>query len=750
MNSTPTRGWYLIWPALIIAVGLVFHVFNPAGLTTRLQDLSLGVFERYKPRTTPNTASGVPAVKYVDIGDESLAARGPWPWPRSDLARLVSLLGDAGAKFVVLDLPLEGRDPVSPGRLAQGLPETADGMALRATYGLLPDPDLDLANAMSRTPVLTRYALSALARPGEEARLGPPLKAEARAQRWLRTAGGADAPYAPLAEKSAGMGSELGLAGMTSVYRIPVVMNVDGQVRSTILLEAARRALDAPAPEITSFEPATLQDKWLGRPGPAVISLGQAKIPVTRFGELVLHVSAIPPERISAAAILGGKIDPSVKGAVVVVGASAATGSAAIRTPTGALVSETAVLSEGLSQILSGSFVTRPLWADMGEELFIFITGMAVCMLLLYAPLAWPILTGAAAIGGAVAISWLGFSRELWFLDPLLPALTVGVALVMGVHGRLQAEYRAETDALPMTGFIPPPAAAPAVSSKIPTLKPAPVVESGERRNITVLACEIRGFFDIMQRYETEPSTLTRLLAAYHEAITDVIIKNKGAIAVLRGPYVLAYWNGASSDPEHAASACNCALRIIGAFEKLNDTLSHDPKIALDSAKPLEFGIGIETGDCLIGQTAAGRAELIAVGPTIALAELLRDRSSSYGPPILVGEQTRLVSEKLFALLEIDLLRLPSRAEPLHIYALMGNPLVRASPKFRALETTHQEIFQAYRAQNWALARALVSECRKLPAASNSLYDLYESRIAELERIPPGPGWDGAHALEAA
>jgi adenylate cyclase len=435
---------------------------------------------------------------------------------------------------------------------------------------------------------------------------------------------------------------------------------------------------------------------------------------------------------------------------VVVIGASGAGLAPALRSPTGVLLPPSAVLTEGLSQIMSQSFVKRPLWADIGEELFIFVSGLAICILLLHAPLAWPILTGTAAIAGVAAIGWLGFSRELWFLDPLLPSLTIGAALVLGVHGRLAAERAAEAAEAPLSGFIPAPPPAPSSSGKLPGLKPAAMGEIGEKRRVTVLACEIRKFDELMRRYEPDPSALTRLLSAYHEAITDVVLRNKGAIALLRGPYVLAYWNGATPDAEHAASACNCALRLIGALEKMNESLSEDARMATIAFKPVDIGIGIETGDCIIGQTTSGRAELIAVGPTTELAEILRERSTAYGPPVLVGEGTRAEADRLFALLEIDFLRLPLREEPLHIYALMGNPLVRASPKFRALETTHQEIFSAYRAQNWALARALVNECRKLPAASPGLYDIYESRIAELERIPPGPGWDGAHVLEAA
>lgn len=744
MTSTPTRGWYVVWPAFIIASGLVLHVFNPAGLTTRIQDISLGVFERYKPRPVAET---IPPVRYVDIGPESIQSRGPWPWPRSDIARLISLLGDAGARGVVLDLPLEGRDPVSPGRLAQGLPETADGMALRATYGMLPDPDLALAGAMATIPVVTRFALHDLETASDKRLLGAPLKADPRAGRWLVRAKSAEPAYGPLSERSVGMGAALISRSEERVYRLPLVVNVDGAVRPTLLLEAARIALGAPKPEVQAFEPVAPQDKWLGRPGPATLTLGAIEMPITRDGELVFHASANPPPALSAAALLTGTAAPDVTDAIVVVGASGAPLAPMLTSPAGNPLPPSAVLAEGLSQILGKSFVNRPLWADMGEELFIFVSGLAICLLLLHAPLAWPILTGMAAVGGAAAIGWLGFSRELWFLDPLLPALTIGAALVMGVHGRLQAERAAESAEVPLQGLIATPAPA---SGKLPSLKPAAMGDAGERRKVTVLACEIRKFDEIMRRYEPDPSALTRLIAAYHEAIADVVIRNKGAIALLRGPYVLAYWNGAVSDPEHAASACNCALRLIGALEKMNEALGEDARMSTIEFQPVEIGVGIETGDCIIGQTTSGRPELIAVGPTTDLAELLRERSTAYGPAILVGETARSEADKLFALLEIDYLRVPEREEPLHIYALMGNPLVRASPKFRALETTHQEIFSAYRQQNWALARALVNECRKLPAASGRLYDIYEGRINELERIPPGPGWDGAHALEAA
>ena len=82
--------------------------------------------------------------------------------------------------------------------------------------------------------------------------------------------------------------------------------------------------------------------------------------------------------------------------------------------------------------------------------------------------------------------------------------------------------------------------------------------------------------------------------------------------------------------------------------------------------------------------------------------------------------------------------------EPVKLYAMLGNPLVRASPKFRALATFHEHIFQSLRTQQWEKTRELIDQCRKLSGASQKLYDLHLARIGYFEEHPPGADWDGA------
>ena len=56
--------------------------------------------QKIKPRVYKSTP-----VRFIDIDDESLAKFGQWPWPRTVLAQLISILSEKGAAVIVeLDL----------------------------------------------------------------------------------------------------------------------------------------------------------------------------------------------------------------------------------------------------------------------------------------------------------------------------------------------------------------------------------------------------------------------------------------------------------------------------------------------------------------------------------------------------------------------------------------------------------------------------------------------------------------------
>src|SRR5947209_3263248 len=70
----------------------------------------------------PRAAEEQP-VAIVDIDDESLAAIGQWPWPRTILAALVDRLSDLGAAAVGFDVLFAEPDRTSPSEIAALYPK---------------------------------------------------------------------------------------------------------------------------------------------------------------------------------------------------------------------------------------------------------------------------------------------------------------------------------------------------------------------------------------------------------------------------------------------------------------------------------------------------------------------------------------------------------------------------------------------------------------------------------------------------
>ena len=100
-----------------------------------------------------------------------------------------------------------------------------------------------------------------------------------------------------------------------------------------------------------------------------------------------------------------------------------------------------------------------------------------------------------------------------------------------------------------------------------------------------------------------------------------------------------------------------------------------------------------------------------------------------------------------FAYLELDRLKTNKNPAPLSIFALVGNPFIKSSKSYRSLDEAHRELLSAYRAGDWAAARASLEQVKKSPGAAIALFDIYEKRIAEMADKETPAGWDGAHVV---
>jgi adenylate cyclase len=273
----------------------------------------------------------------------------------------------------------------------------------------------------------------------------------------------------------------------------------------------------------------------------------------------------------------------------------------------------------------------------------------------------------------------------------------------------------------------------------------------GERREMTILFSDMRGFTTISEHLRDDPEQLTFVINSYFTKMTDRILEYAGTIDKYMGDAVMAFWNAPLTDLEHARHACHAALEMLDGLTKLN----HRLKEQLDSEdhpfEPIEIGVGLNTGTCLVGNLGSEhRFSYSVLGDPVNLASRLEAQSKTYGVTIIIGETTQQQATD-FATLEIDLIQVKGKHIPSRIYALLGLPRVRETDAFRALEAAHNDMLAAYREQDWRRAEEQLARCRALGEAFglSTLYALYAARISSFRDVPPPANWDGVYVARS-
>jgi adenylate cyclase len=159
--------------------------------------------------------------------------------------------------------------------------------------------------------------------------------------------------------------------------------------------------------------------------------------------------------------------------------------------------------------------------------------------------------------------------------------------------------------------------------------EPSGLELGGEKRRISILITDLRGFSSISE--ELEPKDVVAILNAYFEIMTGVILDCGGTIDEFIGDSILVFFGAPSRRDDHAAAAVRCALRMQLAMAEV------DRRNEARGFPPLEMGIGIHTGEVIVGNVGSERrTKYGAVGSSVNLAS--RIESFTVGGQILVSE----------------------------------------------------------------------------------------------------------------
>jgi adenylate cyclase len=720
----------------------------------------------------PRAPSG--DVVIVAIDERSIEAEGTWPWSRARMAKLVDGLAEAGAAVIGFDMIWSDADVVGTRlsavarQVKQARGQASGGEAARleriwrTAQGSDPtaQPDAEptelLADAIERVHAVTL---------GFMFRTDPPSPEAARLAverlSFFRTspvhvlaAGGRIEPDPAGGERAAGRAfpgvvpPEAGLLKVAdSGGYFTVLPDADGVIRRYLLVASAA-GVTFPSLGLAMLARHQGRD---GIPAQVVpvgvagsrllvgVRVGDLEIATDDFGRAPL--SYYGPARdfptVSAADVLAGRLAPGrLQGKLVVVGATApGTGDQRVTSfdenAPGVITHATFV-----ENVLHGQLLERSQAVVLGEVLAMALASVALAGLFsrVGPAAAAPAMLAVAALWAAVSV--LALRRFNLVLATGLPLLQVLGMFLTSTSYRFFSEERAKRKARESFSRFLAPAIVDEVLGREGSLQ-----LGGEKRELTALFADIRGFTTISERLD--PHRLLELLNQYLTPMTDIIVSGQqGTLDKYMGDAIMAFWGAPKAQPDHALRACRAALEMLADLERLRRGW------ATAGMPDIDIGIGLNTGAMSVGFVGSQDRfyNYTSLGDAVNLASRLEGANKLYGTHIIIGANTHDQVKGRVVTRQLDLVRVKGKVEPVRIYELLGMaPMVAADAPF--LEAFGWG-YGAWQAQRWDEAIAHFGEADRL-RGGDPCSRVYLARCERMKREPPGPDWDGAYTMES-
>ncbi|MDB5892441.1 MAG: cyaA [Polaromonas sp.] len=561
------------------------------------------------------TASAQPErrVILVDIDDSSLTRIGAWPWSREAIAELTSQLDQQGVGLKLFDI-------VFPDSRAGGEALTR---ALRARDAEAPSLLAQVFALRNESQLQSGVLAGALPGAGCQA----PAVA---AQGFIGNAGG-------LHSRAGHITPVLDADG--AVRRLPGFVCFGDRTYPSLVL-AGLSALGAPLaagqlPPEASLLAVPGAGLWQPAWQLALPGLG-SRVPMDAKGHIRVpyRISREAMAAVSAADVMEGRVPAGMlKGAVVVIGASAFGLADIVPTALGSAVSGSEVHAQLFAAALDDAVPYTPqgaVWLQLAFAAFAVLAllklagnrGLRQYRAVVLLPVLAVVLAAMAFVLQAILLV-----NSALFVGWAAPALAVGLAglgLALAEHARSLAEkslvYRN------LSSYVSSP-----VAEQIALTEPTGNIEAN-RDDVTVLVADLQNF----SRYceARSPEDAARVLHRFFITAETVIGEHGGVVREMVGDNLLAVFNGPLACTDHPAKALAASRELwLRCTEELPNTTG-------TGLEPLSVCIGIESGMALVGSFGPARRRVHAVlGIPVTVAVGLRDMTADLAYPVLIGQE---------------------------------------------------------------------------------------------------------------
>ena len=643
------------WTALLtLALVLCIRVADPAFV----ESVRLRYFDTLITSKAPTDNN----IVTVDIDEAGLDKYGQWPLPRSEYAKIIKDLYDRGAGLVVLNVIMADSDRTG-----------GDG---------------NLAAALKKYPVVLVNV------PSDKDKNTPRNPGSAvMGPEWMENIvnyPGVIANVPVLENAAAGIGTVNTMPEVDGVNRrIPLVVASNDKLYPSLSMEVLRVVAGDSTFQVKLNE-------W-----------GVEKMRVPKFGPIATdelgRIWIDWSQKSHAYSIT--KLPADFKGAVVLVGPTAAGISNPLPTAIGAVypnVAQAAVLGTMFNNVN----IQRPDYADGLEIIVILAAGLLLLFLTrwTYAGLGATIVL---AVGGIVA-SRYAFTDFLFLFDAT--AFTVGTVLVaLHAYGvKFVSEFLQKQQIKKQFGSYVNPTIVERLQQH-----PELIKLGGEKKMLSVVMTDMRNFTALGESYgEAGVEDFTKVMNNYMTALSIPILKNDGTLIKFIGDASLHIHGAPIDDPDHARRAVQTALEMIEAVKGFNTELAALGK------PPVGMGAGVNTGEIVVGNIGAkSKFGYDVLGDPVSLAARLESQTKGYGVLMIISENTARLVKDHFPLWELDNIAVKGKKEPVRIFAIHDET------------EQHRQFVELYYAGEWKKALTLIPLCINATPSMDKYYHAMEERL---------------------
>jgi adenylate cyclase len=418
---------------------------------------------------------------------------------------------------------------------------------------------------------------------------------------------------------------------------------------------------------------------------------------------------------LSVSDLIDGKFNPAeLAGKVVLFGVTLVGEYDQRVTPFAEMEAGLYVRASFLSNILSQQFMTRPAWLRLVEIAFIAIVAFGFARALPRARHALKLLIIVLALVAWLLIGQSFFTRGLK-LATVIPLCSVfgssfailflGYFSVEREKGQLRGAFRHYLNETVMEQMLE---------------HPERLRLGGEKREMTVLFSDIRGFTALSERIS--PETLVRLMNSYLTPMTEIVFEEGGTLDKYIGDALMAFWGAPLEQPEHALHACRTAVRFTQKLSELKMLW------AAQGLPELEIGVGVNTGPMIVGNMGSDlRFNYTVMGDAVNLASRLEALNKEYKTRILISESTFLLVRGQVSARKLGRAQVRGKQAPVPIYELRNLDLPSQTDRM-AIENFELGVDALGREELEAAERAFEQVLRVWPGDSLSLRCLGQIR----------------------